>query len=350
MKKALFFLVLIFLLIPGLLQAKLVIGRTLVSNEILEVALCESDAISPGEIVLSPYGCTVYRIDDQCKISGILQTEGPINVFNPEDYGGIGLIYGRPMIYGNWGGVIYNGKILVENIKRNLPDDVTDAFFHHDVIKTKWGTLMAILAHISAQGKKDDVIVEFNGTNEIISQLSLNTLLFGHKWGAVNLGFPYQVEDWLHTNSIDTTHGKIIIVSTRNTNEIQMIDWAKKELINSFGSNVLSLQHHAKFQDDGTILVFDNGAIRKQSGIAIYNEHGTLLDYHYLPFFASAYGSVQKLTNGNWLTINGVSGEVFEFTPDISKKVLHIKYRVKDWVPFHSQYKSILYRAIKVEP
>jgi hypothetical protein len=123
--------------------------------------------------------------------SGLYSVEGPINVFNPEPrhLGGIGLADGRPMVYGPWGGIVFDGTQINAAI---------DGYFYHEVIETAWGTMMAILAE-SNDDRMDDVVIEFNGNNEILRTMSLNTLLLGDKWGAVQLGKPYTPENWLHT-------------------------------------------------------------------------------------------------------------------------------------------------------
>jgi hypothetical protein len=338
-------------------DAYLLKDETKSSNLIIDIVALESDRLADGLIVLSSYGNNVFYINKDGMIHKTLLLEGPINTFNPiGKNGGIGIVDRRPVVYGDNGDVVYDGTKLLRNLERTLPKGAVRVFFHHDVIKTRWGTMMALIAHTKAKESVrdtsvDDVIIEFDLNHNILSSLSLNKLLFNDKWGARKMGPPERLENWLHTNSIDTRSDGHVIVSTRNVNEIQVIDWKKLKKIRSIGKGQLSLQHHAKFQKDGTILVYDNGVKKasKVSGIARYDFSGNLIEYFDLPFYAVAYGSVQKLNNGNWLTINGIKGEIYEFSPDFSDKLLHLKYKSKTWIRWENKYKSPLYRAIKVE-
>ncbi|OGS40683.1 MAG: hypothetical protein A3K77_01625 [Euryarchaeota archaeon RBG_13_31_8] len=174
--------------------------------------------------------------------------------------------------------------------------------------------------------------------------------------------------DWMHTNSIDYNKNfDQILISVNNFNEIWIIDhsttteeaaghtggnsgkggdllyrWGNPATYRRGTSNDQKLfsQHDATWIDedcpgDGDVLVFNNGGPRNYSTIdqitspvdetgeyylapgSIYGP--TTLSWIYTAnpptsFYASYLSGAQRLSNGNTLICNGVTGKVFEVT------------------------------------
>lgn len=312
---------------------------------VARVSGCRPGELGSGQIVLSPYGNTVVRVTNRCRIA-VTAMDGPINVWNPTGpVAGLGLVYGVPRRYDARGRLRMDGSPVLDRLRRTYSDGVVDSYFHHDVVRTKWGTYLSLLAIKAADGAMDDIVVEFDARRRILRTLDLNQLIFGDRWGARDLGAPFGGEDWLHTNSLDTNTRGQVLISLRNLNRVALVDWRAGDIVRTYGKGVLSLQHHARFTKSGTITVYDNGAINRRSGIAIYGPKGKLHKYLRLPFYGSAYGSVQRLANGRWLTINGPAGLVYVLDRNARRPVFTVQYLSKDWIPFHRKYQSILYRA-----
>lgn len=310
------------------------------------VSGCRPGELGSGQIVLNTYGNTLVRVTNRCRIE-VTKVGGPLAMWNPAGpVAGLGIIGTYPQRYDSRGRVRMDALPLLLRLRRAYSPDAVTAFFHHDVVRTSWGTYLSILGLRAADGAMNDIVIEFDDDLRILRRLNLNRLLFGHRWGARNLGAPHRGEDWLHTNSLDTNKRGQVLISLRNLNRVVLVDWRRGEIVRSYGRGVLSVQHHARFARSGTITVFNNGAVGRRSGIAVYGERGKLREYLPLPFFASAYGSVRRLPNGRWLTLDGTAGKVYVFDRTARRPVFTVQYLAQDWIPFHNRYESILYRAL----
>ncbi len=155
---------------------------------------------------------------------------------------------------------------------------------------------------------------------------------------------PTALGDYLHTNTVevlpDTPLGKKdkrfrkgnILSSQRNTNTIYIIGRDTGKVVWQWGRGELIGQHHPNMLSNGNILIYDNG------GVGGYPREGRFytrlvevnpisekiiweyvydpLEYYYNKFFSYKWGSVQRLPNGNTLSLDAHKGRLFEITPD----------------------------------
>ncbi len=85
--------------------------------------------------------------------------------------------------------------------------------------------------------------------------------------------------DVTHVNSIqflDRAVGSIapkgsVLISSRELNQIMILDPLMKEVLWSWGEKTLQGQHHATLLDNDNILLFDNGTERRQSRLIEVN-------------------------------------------------------------------------------
>lgn len=179
------------------------------------------------------------------------------------------------------------------------------------------------------------VVLSEDGT--VIESASLYDLLstspevFSFQKVAVNKKFGGAQVPLEHPNSIEWMHyphlvGKHpiyalnnVLVSLRNQDSIFVIDWDAKKLIWAWGKGEVSGQHDAQVLENGHILLFDNGLVRKASRAVELDPITRQIVWQYKApdpgsFFSPARGSVQRLANGNTLISNSDSGEAFEVT------------------------------------
>jgi len=146
--------------------------------------------------------------------------------------------------------------------------------------------------------------------------------------------------DWLHTNTLDVLPDGNIITCFRNLGMIAIVDKKTGKFIWKYDK--LVGPHHPNMIDNGNIIVYDNGG---QSGYpAVKRDYTRLVEvnpktdevvweYSYLPpnwvrthrshhlqarhrsqFYSRAWGSIQRLPNGNTLSLDATGGRLFEIT------------------------------------
>lgn len=325
------------------------------ASDVLKVNRCISDRLQPGYIALSTYGSELLFINDHCEIEHAFIAEGPVAFYHFLDDGGYGLINDRIFWHDNCGKNLLPTNTIHENLA---------GWPHHEFRKTPWGTYITIAAK-SHNGIREDRLVEFDNRGTVLNELSLNLLVFSDHNGSKNisLGDSVSGEHWLHTNSIDFLPNGHLIVSLRNISEIFIIDWQTRRVVRQFGKDHLRYQHFARYQPDtDSIYVYDNGSYPfddpKESGktsIVEFSVEGKFKRRLPLDFYAAAYGSFQRLDNGNWLVIDGTQGKIYEYSQDLRTKLLDIQYQRKDWIPFirdkNNRFirKPLIYRAQKVK-
>ena len=160
--------------------------------------------------------------------------------------------------------------------------------------------------------------------------------------------------DWWHLNAVDYSEDlDQIVLSSRAASEFWIIDhdlttaeaagdagdllyrFGNPAAYGGSGEQVLVAQHDAKFLDDDTILVFDNGDKRARAYSRVVEldlpAYGESSSTRVLPaqivwqypleeggdtaFFADHISGAQRLENGNTLVCSGVEGRFFEVTP-----------------------------------
>ncbi|MCX7015435.1 MAG: aryl-sulfate sulfotransferase, partial [Candidatus Sumerlaeota bacterium] len=126
-----------------------------------------------------------------------------------------------------------------------------------------------------------------------------------------------------------------ILGSQRHTSIIYIIDRDSGEVVWKWGDGPGQLvgQHHPTMQENGNILIYDNGGrsrypsvnrfytrlieINPATGeVAWEYQHEPLNRKETCKFFSPSWGSAQRLPNGNTFSLDCHKGRLFEVTPD----------------------------------
>ena len=106
---------------------------------------------------------------------------------------------------------------------------------------------------------------------------------------------------------------------------VGIIDRASGAFKWKWGRDTISHQHHATYLETGKILIFDNGAHRRNapsySRIIEVDPESDEITWEYkgdplVAFNSFALSSAQRLPNGNTLICEGVHGRIFEITSE----------------------------------
>jgi len=142
------------------------------------------------------------------------------------------------------------------------------------------------------------------------------------------------VFDIMHTNSVDVSEKNVpglcskddILISIRDMNLVVIYSPKKSDFVWKWGPGEISGQHHAQFQENGNIMLFDNGTcrgipVRNFSRVIEINPKTKQIEWEYTEspkekFFTTGGGENQKLPNGNVLITETCTGRVFEVTTD----------------------------------
>jgi len=142
--------------------------------------------------------------------------------------------------------------------------------------------------------------------------------------------------DYFHINSIDVDHDDNLLISSRNTWTVYKVERKSGEVLWRLGGKKSSFemdldtrfayQHDARRQPDGTITIFDNGAIPKvhdqSRGMVVELDEeqmsATLLREYTSPekLLATSQGNVQVLPNANVFIGWGTEPFISEFSHD----------------------------------
>src|SRR5215217_8642299 len=148
--------------------------------------------------------------------------------------------------------------------------------------------------------------------------------------------------DYFHINSIDVDHDNNLLVSARETSAVYKIDRKSGEIIWRLGGKKsdfemqegsrFAFQHDARRLPDGTISIFDNGALVFDNGTprAVEDSRAIVLDvdeYRITPALLhfpthpdghkpDAGGNTQVLPNGNVFVGWGRALAISEFSPE----------------------------------
>lgn len=209
---------------------------------------------------------------------------------------------------------------------------------HHDVLSLKTGRVMSMsfrdrrIESVYADGPvRDDEIVVLDGDGSLIERASLYDIVIQKPEIMPLLPSNRPGADIFHANSIHRIdrpefvgqhpiyeRGNILI-SSRNQDRIFVINWPRKELIWSWGLGTVSGQHDAQVLDNGNILLFDNGVVRKWSRVIELDPRKNEIVWEYRgerkeDFYSLSRGSAQRLSNGNTLIAVSDRGEAIEVT------------------------------------
>ncbi|MGD9142038.1 MAG: arylsulfotransferase family protein, partial [bacterium] len=142
-----------------------------------------------------------------------------------------------------------------------------------------------------------------------------------------------EVYDYFHMNTTsvlpDSPSGRgdsrfaegNFLICLRNVNQIAVLYRDNKEILWAWGEGELELPHHPTMLENGNILIFDNGAVRKYSRVIELNPVTEEIEWEYTgdppeTFYSSTRGSAQRFPNGNTLICESNEGRVFEVTPE----------------------------------
>lgn len=147
--------------------------------------------------------------------------------------------------------------------------------------------------------------------------------------------------DWLHTNTLEVLPNGNISTCFREVGMIAIVDKNTGRFLWKYDN--LVGPHHPNMIENGNIIVYDNGG---QSGYPLRwrnytrlleinpQTNETVWEYSYLPqnwerthfsslqgrhrsqFFSTAWGSIQRLPNGNTFSLDATGGRLFEITAE----------------------------------
>lgn len=323
-----------------------------------------------------------------------------------------------------WAGEIIMGPLRRDAHDRQVVGDgatevATDSM-HHEVGMLDDGNLVAVSSELRTyegfagplcgegedfDGSYDlivDVIVEFAPDGTVVAEYPLADFLdpvaeardqnvCGLPFDDVFPNWLYRAQgeadalDWTHANAVvPDPSGEAFTVSVRHLDAILQIDRATGELLWRFGpggdlevehpSDYSSHQHAPEWQDDGTLLVYDNGNVRapgpdepadvEPSSRAVQYridpDAGTAeVVWSYTatvdgePAYASFVGDADRMANGNVLMTNGgyagrpdqVSAQIVEVVPDDSPAGGRVVFDLR----LDHPDQPIIYRAERIE-
>ncbi len=215
---------------------------------------------------------------------------------------------------------------------------------HHDVALTPDGRLLTLLferrviAEIDPDVEVwDDVIALLSLQGEVLKKISLYDVLVSSK-----RRFPLQIagrsekndERWIdlfHCNAAEwVNHPDLVgrhpiygpdnvLITSRHQDAVMVINLRTRELIWHWGRGELSGPHAATIQDDGKLLIFDNGLDRTWSRVVVVDPVAAQITQIFTTprkedFRSRVMGSNQRLPNGNVLITNSVGGQGIELT------------------------------------
>ncbi len=112
-----------------------------------------------------------------------------------------------------------------------------------------------------------------------------------------------------------------VLISSRQKSTVGIVDIGAEKLVWSWGPGIINKQHHPTFLENGHILIFDNGWVKKRSRIVEVDPLKRKIVWEYVEkppelFYSSTAGASQRLPNGNTLITESAKGRVFEVTAD----------------------------------
>jgi hypothetical protein len=128
--------------------------------------------------------------------------------------------------------------------------------------------------------------------------------------------------EWTHVNSIDVNDAGDVVISCRNNSRVAIID-TNDEMTWRYGAPDTAHQHHATWQANGNVQIFDNG-MHRQRGMSVSKvievdpkTDEVAWSYQGSPpaqFFSGHISGATRLPNQNTLICEGTSGRLFEVT------------------------------------
>jgi hypothetical protein len=237
---------------------------------------------------------------------------------------------------------LFKGGVLMEvDWDGNVLWEHRDPAHHHDGRRTEGGGALYLTAELvppDVQAKVQggvpgsehdgklwaDRLVEVDANGETVWEW--------HAWEhldpATDIITPTDLRhEWSHGNTIVPLPGGDVMVSFRNISTVARIDRATGDLVWKLGWDLLAQQHDPSMLPNGNVLIFNNGSRRRRnplvysSVIEVEPMSGNVVWEYFDPssrfnFFSSYISGAQRLPNGNTLICEGLSGRIFEVTPE----------------------------------
>jgi outer membrane protein assembly factor BamB len=224
----------------------------------------------------------------------------------------------------------------------------------HDMARLENGNTLLVMDEkvtnpsVSDKLFADNLFVEVDPSGEILWQWSTGDHIeeFGYSDACRHLMYA-KGGDIFHTNTCSPLPGNPlektdvrfakgnILSSQRDVNLIYILDRKSERVVWTWGDKPGQLvgQHHPIMLDNGNILIYDNGGqggypprcrfytrlieIDPISGEIVWQyAHDESVTFKPMSkFFSSSWGSVQRLPNGNTLSLDCHKGRLFEVTP-----------------------------------
>ena len=214
---------------------------------------------------------------------------------------------------------------------------VASGVFHHDIDVAEDGDIYALREELVNMTNpcqhgpiRDNYLTILTPDGKIKKEVSFAGLISKNKpllksvdcsWG----------EDIFHVNTLEIVSRDVyagdkrlfkkgdVLVCIRNMNLIAVVDLEKEEFTWYWGEGVLDGPHQPSLQDDGKILVFDNGLFRMYSRLIELDPATGEIEWEYTAeppesFYTNEQGGVQQLPNGNLLVTESGKGHIFEIT------------------------------------
>ena len=131
-------------------------------------------------------------------------------------------------------------------------------------------------------------------------------------------------EEWTHGNTVAERADGNLVVSFRNISTVVIIERPTGKVIWKLGPPTLAQQHDPRPLPNGNLLIFDNGAHRRDSPLTYsrvieVNPRTSEIVWEYrdpvpFNFFSPYISGAQRLANGNTLVCEGCFGRLFEIT------------------------------------
>lgn len=181
-------------------------------------------------------------------------------------------------------------------------------------------TVLSPEGHVEEEASLTDILLKAKGLR--LREVSPRKRWLGQV--EINLTHANSIE-WMRRPLLAEKHPIFsldhVIVTMRNQNLVAVIDWPEKELVWSWGSEILQGPHAATVTSTGTILVFDNGLQRLSSRVLEVDPLTKHVVWHYAgsngrTFFSVSRGASQRLPNGNTLITVSDSARTHEVTPE----------------------------------
>ncbi len=247
--------------------------------------------------------------------------------------------------------MVVEGTKLIKSDLRGRVLWELDGSYHHDVDVAPDGSVVAIRnvqrrsLPINPDGDiLDDLFVKISPDGEVLDQISLAEMvtdvppLLSRARSLARHVAPWEQgkrfrEDVFHTNSVQVLHRDVprrdgpgleqgqVLFCSRYLNAIGVVSWESKRIVWHWGKRQLQWPHHPTLQENGSLLVYDNGIRRRFSRVLRIDPFSSRIQWKYRApkrsdFFDSSRGAAYGLPNDNVLITESTKGHVFEVDPD----------------------------------